>query len=75
VPTLLRNHGLRYFFWSNEGNEPPHVHVSRDDNEAKFWLDPVRLDRNYGLSPADVRRATLTITEHEHEFIAAYRAG
>jgi Domain of unknown function (DUF4160) len=69
VPNLLHDHGLRYFFWSNEGSEPPHVHVERDDDAAKFWLEPVRLAKNWGLSPRDLQRATLTIKEHEQEFL------
>jgi len=25
VPTVYRERGFRFFFWSNERNEPPHV--------------------------------------------------
>jgi hypothetical protein len=39
----------RIYFYSHEPNEPPHVHVDRDDQSAKFWLDPVALARNLGL--------------------------
>ena len=28
----------RLYFYSHEPNEPPHVHVDRDDQSAKFWL-------------------------------------
>jgi hypothetical protein len=34
------------YFHSHEPNEPPHVHVDRDDQSAKFWLDPVALARD-----------------------------
>ncbi len=74
MPTLLREYGMRYFFYSNEGTEPPHVHVERDDDEGKFWLAPVRLAYDGGLNPADVRRAKVTIEEHEHEFLARIAA-
>ena len=73
MPTLLTDHGLRYFFWSNEGTEPPHVHVERDDVAAKFWLEPVRLAKSWGLSITDLRRAKLTIEAHEQEFLAKFR--
>lgn len=43
VPTLLLIEGFRFFFFSNEGLEPPHVHVEHDDGHAKFWLQPVEL--------------------------------
>jgi len=31
------------YFFSHEPNEPPHVHVDRDDQSAKFWLKPIGL--------------------------------
>ena len=43
MPTVLRWGPYRAFFYSNEGSEPPHVHVRSGDKEAKFWLhDPER---------------------------------
>jgi hypothetical protein len=42
MPTVLRVGPFRFFFYAGDGAEPPHVHVERDDSEAKFWLDPVR---------------------------------
>lgn len=41
MPTVLKIGGYRFFFYSNEGNEPPHIHVEKSDSLAKFWLDPV----------------------------------
>ena len=43
MPTVLRLGPFRFFFFSNEGTEPPHVHVERGDGHGKFWLDPVAL--------------------------------
>jgi hypothetical protein len=43
VPTLLRVRGFRFFFYSLEEREPPHVHVAHAGRYAKFWLDPVAL--------------------------------
>ena len=45
----------RFFFYSNDREEPMHVHVRRDRNVAKFWLDPVRLERSGGFRPAELR--------------------
>lgn len=45
MPTVCRVNGFRFFFFSNEGNEPPHIHVERGDCDAKFWLEPVKLAR------------------------------
>jgi hypothetical protein len=49
MPTVLRSGPYRFFFYAGDGAEPPHIHVERDDGEAKFWLDPVRLKRNNGV--------------------------
>jgi Domain of unknown function (DUF4160) len=43
MPTVLRVGPYRFFFYSGDGSEAPHVHVERDASVAKFWLDPVRL--------------------------------
>lgn len=56
MPTVLRNGPYRVYFYSHEPNEPAHVHVDRDDDSAKFWLEPVALARNYGFSAVELRR-------------------
>jgi len=43
MPTVLRVGPYRFFFYSGDGGEPPHIHVERDEHVAKLWLDPVRL--------------------------------
>ena len=55
MPTVLRTGPYRFYFYSHELHEPPHVHVDRDDLSAKFWLQPVGLARNFGFSPSDFR--------------------
>ena len=42
MPTVLRIGAYRFFFFASDKSEPSHIHVERDDNLAKFWLDPVR---------------------------------
>lgn len=48
MPTVLRKGSYRFFFFAGDRNEPIHVHVEHDDKVAKFWLDPVRLQRTGG---------------------------
>ena len=50
MPTVLRVASYRFHFYSDEGREPPH-NIATSDGECKFWLDPVRLASNRGLSP------------------------
>jgi len=55
MPTVLIE-GYEFRFYSSDGNEPPHVHVLRDDNEAKIWLVPVALQHNHGYSASELDR-------------------
>ena len=41
MPTVLRIGAFRFHFFSDEGDEPAHIHVDTGDGECKFWLDPV----------------------------------
>lgn len=55
MPVVFRERGFRFFFYSNEGSprEPVHIHVEKDDVEAKFWLNPeVRVPYNDATTPA-----------------------
>lgn len=40
MPTLLLVNGLRFFFYSNESQEPIHVHVTKGEANGKIWLEP-----------------------------------
>ncbi|MGD9921237.1 MAG: DUF4160 domain-containing protein [Pseudorhodoplanes sp.] len=59
MPTIHKWDGYRAFFYSNEGNEPPHVHVVKAEHEAKFWLSPLVLAVNTGFP----NRELTTISE------------
>jgi Domain of unknown function (DUF4160) len=48
MPTVLRVSGYRFYFYSHESSEPPHVQVDRSGSTAKFWLETVTLARNAG---------------------------
>src|ERR1039458_264683 len=50
MPTVLRAGPYRFFFVSLDRAEPPHIHVRRADMVAKFWLEPVTLQRAGGFS-------------------------
>ncbi|HKH37550.1 MAG TPA: DUF4160 domain-containing protein [Rubrobacter sp.] len=65
VPTFLIEGPYRFFCYSNEGNEPPHVHVERDRNTAKFWLEePVRFARNSGFAAHELTRIQSLVEDH-----------
>jgi hypothetical protein len=65
MPTILRNRGYRFFFFSNEGNEPIHVHVEKGGRYAKFWLNPVKIAMEIGFNKKDLKDIDSIIGEHE----------
>lgn len=72
MPTALRSGPYRIYFFSHEPNEPPHMHVDRDDESAKFWLSPVSLARNLGFSAVELRRVQRLLEEHQQELLEAW---
>ncbi len=41
MPSIFESFGYKIYFWSNENNEPIHVHVSKGtptQNSTKVWL-------------------------------------
>ena len=71
MPTVLRTRPYRFYLYSHEPNEPPHVHVDRDTLSAKFWLEPVGLARNLGFNARELRRLQSLVTERKTEFLEA----
>lgn len=65
MPTVFRVGPYRFFFWSQDCEEPPHVHVQRDRNTAKLWVNPIRLERSGGFRPSELRRIEQITRQYE----------
>lgn len=72
MPTVARIGPFRFFFYSNEGNEPPHVHVQQESKVAKFWLYPVALAVSGGFSAAELRALSSLVIKHRQRFEEAW---
>ena len=72
MPTVLRVKGYRVFFFSEEGNEPVHVHVRKAGALAKFWLNPVKLAHNEGFKRHEVQRIIRLLEQHEKELVKTW---
>lgn len=72
MPTVLRLLGFRFFFYSNEGSEPPHIHVERADELAKFWLDPVELASSSGFSAREINQVRKMVVENQAIILQAW---
>lgn len=72
TPTVGRSGPYRLYFYSHEGNEPPHIHVDRDDCSAKFWLQPVTLAHNLGFKPRAPGVVERMVTERQQQLLEAW---
>ncbi|RGE17660.1 DUF4160 domain-containing protein [Leucobacter sp. wl10] len=72
MPTVLKFLAYRLFFYSNEGDEPPHVHVERDGCTAKFWIRPVALAHSRRFSSVELNRLSDVVKLHEAQIEEAW---
>ncbi len=68
MPTVLRIGPFRFHFYSDEGQEPSHIHVRTGEGDCKFWLEPViSLASNRGVRVHDLRRIEQLVFEHQED--------
>ena len=72
MPVVHREGPYSFSFYSDEGNDPPHIHVRRDRNQAKFWLQPVDLAKNVGFSQPELNRVERIIENNEATMLARW---
>lgn len=77
MPTVLLILGWRFFFYSNERDEPIHIHCTKADAEAKYWLDVDQFDireaHAFNMSPSDRRTVRRLIFEHFDHIVSEWR--
>lgn len=69
MPTILLLNGFRFFFYSNEGNEPAHVHVTKADAYGKIWLEPgIAVAYLHGFNGGEERQVMEITTQNAEMF-------
>jgi hypothetical protein len=72
MPTILKWRGYRFFFFSDEGKEPAHIHVAKDGCAAKFWLGNCKLAYNDYFKDNEIRKLQKVVVEHQETFMEAW---
>lgn len=72
LPTIAIIGSYRFFFYSEEGMELPHVHVRRDRATAKFWLEPVRLANSKRFRGPELRSLQDLVEEKREQFLEVW---
>ncbi len=71
-PAIYREHGFKFFFFSNE-EKRIHVHIVGHEGEAKFWLEPeIVLAKSYSLSVRELGKLEKSVEAHQDEIRAAW---
>jgi len=72
MPTVLRIGPFRFFFFSHEPNEPPHVHVDRDAATIKIWLEPVEVAKSRGFRAHEIGGIVRMVEENRERLLEAW---
>lgn len=72
MPTVLTWKGYRFFFYSADGWEPAHVHVTKDAKEAKIWLENVSVAVNMGFTAQDLNEIVKKTREERESFLRSW---
>ena len=65
MPTIFFEGPYRFFFYAGDRDEPIHVHVERDNFTAKFWIEPIRLQKSRGFRSSELSRIRKIIEEKQ----------
>jgi len=69
MPTILLKEGFRFFFYSSEGNEPVHIHVTKGDAIGKIWLHPdLEIGYLHNFTISEKKRITEIVTMNSKYF-------
>lgn len=72
MPTVFLEKGYRFFFYSNENNEPIHVHIEKNDSVAKFWIQPIKLAKNHGFKQPELNKVIKLLFENQNLVVEAW---
>ena len=72
MPTVLRLGPYRFYFYSHEPNEPPHIHIDRDNLSAKFWTETPALARKLGYPARELNKLLRLVQENQKILLEAW---
>ncbi|MFO0792135.1 MAG: DUF4160 domain-containing protein [Pirellulales bacterium] len=72
MPTVLRDGPYSFVFFSSDRGEPPHIHVKRDRDIVKFWLEPISLAKNCGFRDHELSQIERRVIQYQQQLIEAW---
>ncbi len=72
MPTVLQDGPYGFIFFSSDRGEPPHIHVKRDRQLAKYWLAPITVEKNRGFKDHELNQIAKLVEEHRTVLLDAW---
>lgn len=72
MPAVLQVGPYSFIFFSSDRGEPAHIHVKRDRQLAKFWMNPVSLEKNRGFKEHELNQIARLVEEYEQILLEAW---
>lgn len=73
MPVVLRVNGYKFWFYEADLDEPPHVHVGKAGNEAKFWIKPISESKTRGFRQHELNEIVKITREHQNDLLAKWQ--
>jgi hypothetical protein len=77
MPTVILINGWRFFFYSNEQNEPIHIHCKKVESECKYWIKEnefeIELAFSFNMNPRDFRDVRRIIFQNFDHIISEWK--
>jgi len=72
MPTVMRLGGFRFYFYSHEPNEPPHIHIDRGEATIKVWLQPIEVAKIRGFRAHEIAGIVAMVEDNEVKLLEAW---
>lgn len=72
MPTVHQEGPYSFVFFSSDRGEPAHIHVKRDQQLVKFWLNPVLFAKNRGFPEHELNQIARLVIKNEQKLYEAW---
>jgi hypothetical protein len=71
MPSRIRIGGYKFRFYSNENQEPPHVHVISAEKSVKVWIRTLKFKRN-GFNVRELNSILKLVEDNREQLLEAW---
>ena len=68
MPTIYRESGCRFYFFTDEPDEPPVVHIDKGEATIEVWLASVEVAKSRGFRAHEISGMLETVSAHQVMF-------